>query len=212
MVEKIGILGGTFNPVHLGHLMMAQDAAEAFDLTGVLFVPCSIPPHKEALGVAPARDRIEMLRLAVRDDPRFDVEPLEIERGGVSYSVDTLRALKAKRPDADFHFVIGGDTLTELHTWREIEELLGLCRMVTMVRPGYDPTPEAASLRLPDPWPARLLKDVFGGHLVDVSSTDIRERAAQGRSIRYMTPREVELYIVNHELYRANPEPERTHT
>jgi nicotinate-nucleotide adenylyltransferase len=202
-LKKIGILGGSFNPVHLGHLILAQDAMEHFGLDKVLFIPCAQPPHRTQKYVVDSGHRVAMLKLALKDDPRMVLSSMEVERGGVSYTVDTLRRLKELDADAQYHFIIGGDTLTELHTWKDIYDVLGLCEMVTMHRPGSQSLPPPKDLKLADPWPERLLSHVFTGHLVDISSTDIRKRMQTGRSIRYFVPFAVEMYIVNHELYQS---------
>lgn len=203
MADRIGILGGSFNPVHLGHLVMAQDALERFGLDRVLFVPANQPPHKPTPGMASAADRLTMLQLATRGDPRFAVCEEELQRGGVSYTVDTLRRLRELHPGAGLHFIIGGDTLRELHTWKDIYTVLELCVMVTIARPGFRTEGlDAEGLRLDDPWPARLAANVVTGHLVAVSSTDIRARAARGWSVRYLVPDAVAQYIADGGLYR----------
>lgn len=202
-VARIGILGGTFNPVHMGHLIMAQDALELFELSKVLLIPCAHPPHKAGNELAPAAHRLAMLEAALEGDLNFEVSDLEIVRGGVSYTVDTLKALRAEYPDEELVFIIGSDSLPELHLWRDIGELLSLCRIVTIARPGTDPRRlEALDLKLPVDASERLKADIRYGHPVGVSSTDIRYRVAEGMSIRYLVPPPVEMYIAEHSLYR----------
>jgi len=202
--SRLGILGGTFNPVHLGHLIMAQDALECFDLSQVIFVPCSKPPHKPASGLAPARHRLAMLEAAIGGNPHFEVSDLEIRRGGVSYTVETMRAIAAAHPGVELCFIIGADSLPELHLWKDIDALLEICRIVTIARPGIDLAqtltdgPESDDVRV-----RRLRADIRAGHLVDVSSTDVRRRVAEGMSIRYLVPPAVEEYIGEHSLYRS---------
>jgi nicotinate-nucleotide adenylyltransferase len=199
---RIGILGGTFNPVHLGHLILAQEAAETHGLAAVLFVPCAAPPHKETAGLTPAEHRKAMLEAAVADNDAFEVCDLELRRGGPSYSVDTVRELRRLHPGAALHFIIGADTLPELPSWRSIYELLELCRFVAFGRPGAgEAAPGPAAIRLRPPWPERLLGDFTPGRTVDISSSDIRRRVAEGRSIRYLVPEAVEQYIARHRLY-----------
>ncbi|NQT91185.1 MAG: nicotinate (nicotinamide) nucleotide adenylyltransferase, partial [Lentisphaerae bacterium] len=160
---NIGILGGTFNPVHMGHLLLAQAAAEACDLSTVLFIPCAMPPHKGHCSLASAEHRLAMLEAATEGNLRFEVCDLEVRRGGPSYTIDTIRQLRGVYPGSALHFIIGADTLTELHLWKDIRELLNLCRFVTLVRPG-SPVEQIKpeDLGLDPPWPERLLKDVCG--------------------------------------------------
>lgn len=200
---RLGVFGGTFNPVHLGHMIMAQDAIEAFDLDRVMFVPCAQPPHKPSGDLAPATHRLAMLEAAIEGDLRFDVSALEIQRGGTSYTIDSMREIAAEHPGMELYFIIGADSLLELHLWREIEALLQLCRIVTIARPGVDlDALQAKDLKLPPPWPEKLQAGIRVGHMVNVSSTDIRYRVAEGMSIRYLVPPGVDMYIAEHSLYR----------
>lgn len=200
---RLGLFGGTFNPVHMGHLLVAQDALEQFELTRVLFIPCARPAHKEGQGLAPARHRLAMLERAIKGDRRFEVSDIELARSGVSYSIDTVSALAAAHPGMELVFIIGADSLVELHQWREVRRLLGLCRVVTLVRPGLEEEQlRAADLKV-DEFSSVLKADIRAGHRMQVSSSDIRERIAAGRSVRYLVPPEVERYIVEHSLYRS---------
>lgn len=202
-VNRIGILGGTFNPVHFGHLVLAQSAYECIDLSKVLFVPSNMPPHKKGFNLASAEHRKAMIDAAIEDDLRFELNDIELKRKGASYSIDTVMELKRESPKAEIVFIIGQDTLPELHTWKRIYDLLALCRFVTFRRPGVDKIFEPSALKLDAPWPEKLLKDVHEGVMVDVSSTDIRYRIAEGMSIRYLVPVHVEMYILEHRLYRT---------
>lgn len=199
---RIGILGGTFNPVHLGHLVMAQDALERFELSKVMFVPCAKPPHKRATGLAAAEHRVKMLEAAVEGDLRFEVSTEEVHRGGVSYTVDTVRAFRSLWPEARLFLILGMDSLVELHLWKDVYALLELCEVLTLTRPGIDAAdlrPETLSLKAP--WPERLLKNVAAGHPMDISSSDIRRRIAEGMSVRYLVHPAVEMYMAEHRLY-----------
>ena len=201
---RLGILGGSFNPVHIGHLIAAQDAMERFDLARVLFIPSHVPPHKTGGALAPAADRVAMLEAVLEDELRFEVSDLEVRRGGVSYSVETLRALARERSGEDLYFIVGSDSLLDLHQWRESGAILRLCTVITVARPGTELArirPE--DLKLPRPWPSRLLSNAFTGRMIGISSSEIRHRAAEGLSLRYLVPREVETYIAEHRLYGA---------
>ncbi len=160
--QRIGILGGTFNPVHLGHLLVAQAACETGRLDKVKFVPAAVPPHKGTGSLVTARHRLAMLQRAVDGDPRFEVDDIEIQRGGRSYSVDTLRALHRSEPAANYFFVIGSDSLAELHLWHDISNLARLCRFscrgASRIRPG------PAGCRAGDSLPVGARS--FGHHLV----------------------------------------------
>lgn len=202
--QKIGLLGGTFNPPHLGHLIMAQDALEHFGLEQVRFIPAYRPPHKDGQPVVSGAHRLAMLQLALAGEPRFTTSAIELDRGGISYTIDTLQAFRQQQPDVDWYFIIGGDSLLELHTWRHIGQLLELCRFVTLVRPGFEAALREADLHLPAPWPARLRADMLRGHAVEIASRDIRARKAGGKSIRYLVPEAVARYIQEQRLYEEN--------
>ena len=204
MKSRIGIFGGTFNPVHMGHLIMAQDALEVFDLSKVLFVPCDLPPHKDAFQLASAAHRVAMLEKAIEDNPDFEICDIEILRGGTNYSIDTVRYLRKLYPQHDLFFIIGSDSLMELHQWKDIKELLRLCRFVTFIRPGFDPKKASGkALKLEIGLSRDLIKNVVAVHQIDISASDIRHRAAEGMSIRYLVPSFVEIYIAEHNLYKT---------
>jgi len=199
--KRIGILGGTFNPIHLGHLLMAQDVMEQVNLDCVKFIPSAAPPHKTVNKLASGRDRLHMIKLAIRDDSGFEVDDLEIKRGGISYTVDTLTELRRRSPQADLYFIIGADSLRELHLWREVERLVTLCTFVTVPRPGFEPKP-VIDPRLDASTRRRLRQHVLRGHSCDIASREIRARVASGRSIRYLVPDAVHQYIRRRRLYQ----------
>jgi nicotinate-nucleotide adenylyltransferase len=200
--RRIGILGGTFNPIHVGHLILAQSAIEHFDLSSVLFIPCTAPPHKPSTHLVEGAHRLAMIEHAIEGNPAFEVSKKELQRTGVSYAVDTVAHLARSQPNVTLFFIIGADMLAILHKWRSIYDLLALCRFVSFGRPGgaAELTPE--QIKLDAPWPERLLKDYRVGRQIDISSSEIRYRIAEGLSIRYLVTPEVEMYIAEHGLYR----------
>lgn len=200
--RKIGILGGTFNPIHHGHLLLAQCALETCSLSRVLFIPCARPPHKDAAGLAPAGHRLAMVNRAIEDNPFFEASEIEIRRGGTSYAIDTVAELREQYPDAELLFIVGADTLKELYLWREISTLLALCTFISFGRPDHEARLlQAPDLHLTPMWSERLLKRVSKGRAIEISSSEIRHRVAEGLSIRYLVPKSVETYIGEQGLY-----------
>ncbi len=189
---KVGILGGTFNPIHVGHLLIAQDAMEQAGLDRVKFIPAATPPHKTPEHLVSAAHRVRMIQLAIAGNPRFEVDDIEIQRGGRSYSVETLTELKRRQPRARFYFIIGSDSLRELHLWREPRRLIKLCRFIVLARPGFPPVQRRLAVR-------PLL---MTGHVCEVASREIRTRVAHGRPFRYLLPDAVHNYIRKHKLYQ----------
>ena len=204
MAATIGVFGGSFNPVHNGHLILAQDILEAYELDRILFVPCGYPPHKDPAQLAAAEHRLAMLEQVAELDPRFDLSQIELQREGKSFTIDTLEALQADLPDRELAFIVGSDTLPELRSWHRINDLLHRHRILAPVRPGFDlDTLRAMDFGLEFGWKERLLANLVQGHRVGVSSSDIRMRVAEGMSIRYLVPPEVEMYIFEHGLYNG---------
>jgi nicotinate-nucleotide adenylyltransferase len=191
---RIGLYGGTFDPVHLGHLRAAETAREAMGLDLVAFLPAAVPPHRGA-PLSAAADRLAMARLATASHPRFEAWDTELRRPGPSYTVETVSSLLSERPSDSFVLVVGADTWPEIATWREPERLLSLVEVAVVDRPGYSgPEPKA-------PFPgARGVRHVEGPSL-PISATVIRERARQGQSVRYLVPDPVADYIVARRLY-----------
>lgn len=204
--QKIGVLGGSFNPLHSGHLVLARDALEQAGLDRVLFMPCAEPPHKPAGCLASGQHRLRMLQEAVAGEPGLGVSEVELSRLGTSFTVDTMRVLKDEQPGVDFSFLIGADSLFELHTWKDIDILLTLCRFLVLARPGFDlGSGAAARVQLPAPWPEKLLDSVIAVRAMEISSTEIRKRVRAGQSIRCLVPEGVARYIDQHHLYRETP-------
>ena len=184
--------------------MIAQDALEKLELSEIVFVPAAIPPHKQHMRQVDAAHRYAMLQLATEADLRFSVSDVEILRGGISYTIDTVRYLKAERPEVEWVLIVGSDTLVDLHNWYKIDELLGLCEVASFLRPGERSLEEIGrKVALPEASRKKLLGNIIEAHLIEISSTEIRMRVAEGLSIRYLVPAEVEMYIFEHGLYRS---------
>lgn len=209
-----GVFGGTFNPIHVGHLRAAEEVAEALDLAVVLFVPSAEPPHKGENTLAPAALRLEWVRAAVDGNPRFEVDPLEVEREGASYSVDTLRVLGERLAPKRPVFIIGHDAFVEIGSWREPEALFELASFAVMTRPpvvagrlaDWLPTVAARSFELGDDGVARHREAGTWVRLVeipalDVSASDIRARLREGRSVRYLLPGAIRRAVLESGVY-----------
>lgn len=201
---RVGIFGGTFDPVHYGHLLLAETCREQCRLDHVLFLPASIPPHKQQGRLTPADRRVEMLRLAIIGHEAFSVSELEIRRGGVTYTVDTLTALREQQPRDELFFLMGADSLRDLPTWREAARICSLAVPV-VVRRGDTPEPDFGGLAglVPAERLLEIRRHQVQMPLVDFSSTAIRRAVAADQSIRYQTPRAVEMYIRTQGLYRT---------
>ena len=189
---RIGILGGTFDPPHVGHLIAAQDACSTLALDRLIFVPAAEPPHKQGRTITDARLRLEMLRAAVCDNPQFEVSTIELDRPGPSYTVTTLRELRDRHPGDSLHLLIGFDQVREFDTWRKPAEILEISSVVMLTRAGADQ---------PDR-PADFVRRIVPVTRIDISSTLIRSRVAAGESIRYLVPDAVSEIIEREGLYR----------
>ncbi len=194
--ERIGILGGSFDPVHTGHLALARAALISQHLDRVLFMPAAIQPLKRNGPRASDAARLDMLRLALAREPRYELSTLELDRGGFSYLFDTLTELRRRHPRAELFFILGTDALPDFHKWYRAADLLQLCTFLVAPRPGFPP-PDPARIQRPAPWPARLLPCPPR----DIASSGIRSRIAQNLPIRYLVPRDVAAYIRDHSLY-----------
>lgn len=202
---RLGLFGGTFDPVHYGHLLLAESCREQCRLDAVWFLPAAVPPHKRARELTPAAARIEMLELAIAGHPAFSVSRYEADRGGVNYTADTLAHFRREDPEGELFFLLGADMLHDLPNWREPARVCELATAIVVRRSGADP--------VDFDWLSQVLSaeaiDRIRRHQVEmpeigISSTEIRRRAAAGRSIRYQTPRAVEKYIETHRLYRPD--------
>jgi len=188
-----GIFGGTFDPPHVGHLIIGEHVRESLHLEKVIFVPAAIPPHKTTATITDGAKRLEMLHLAVGKNPFFEVDDQELRRGGVSYTVDTLTELSRKRPGDSWVLLIGRDNLPEFRTWKEPERILRFAQVVVMTRPGHE---DENSREVPDGMIICRVPEI------GISSSEVRARVREGRSIRYLVPSSVEKYITAHLLYR----------
>lgn len=197
-MKRVGIFGGTFNPVHTGHLIMAECVREQVHLDTVLFIPSAAPPHKDSSNLLDADTRIEMLKLATEDNKHFEVSDIEIELGkkDKNYTVNTLMALREKytAEDTKLYLIIGMDQLISLHTWKDPGKLFFLSEVVVINRPGYLVT------QVENEYGRRVI--YVPAPNIDISSTDIRFRVTEKRSIKYMVPAKVEQFITENNLYK----------
>lgn len=218
MSQRLGILGGTFNPIHYGHLAAAEEVRDRLKLDRILFIPSYLPPHKFEEEVPSAVQRLEMVRLATAGNPLFEPSDIEITRGGRSYTIDTVESLKQVFRGAELFFITGLDSFLEIGTWHLWERLLTLCNFVVISRPGYhfvdlakisfmeSAAHELASLDQGDLQQAMVRSVAFTIYLeriplFDISSTDIRNRVKAGVSIKYLLPDAIETYIITNKLY-----------
>ena len=192
--KKIGILGGTFDPIHLGHLVLAEQVAEKLKLDQVIFIPCLRSPHKTRQKLSPAQDRLRMTQLALEDNPSFSVSDIELKRKGLSYTVDTLKELKNLHPNSQIYFLTGSDVLDELGAWKHPEQIYRLAKVVIATRPGFDKFDRRNRFAKKS-----IVVPITG---IDVSSSEIRRRVKMGKSIKYLVPSGVEDYIRKKKLYR----------
>lgn len=220
-MSRVGVFGGSFNPIHLGHLLLADEILERLALDQVLFVPAGRPPHKPAGDLAPASHRYAMTKLAIQGHPRFSVSDLEITRQGPSYTVDTLRALRQSAgPGDEFFLLVGSETFLDLLTWKDSLALAQLARLVVIPRVGtaFDPDGREARKILQEIGQERWVRVPAEGSLpalplkgallvsatsLSISASDLRRRAREGRSLSYRVPESVSAYMLEHRLYRT---------
>ena len=197
---RLGLFGGTFDPPHFGHLLVAQEVAEWLSLDRLLFLVAGLPPHKLGDVLSPPPIRVEMARAAVAENPLFGVSEVELDREGPTYTVDTLRHVRTAHSDAELFFLLGADQLAEFHEWQESEGIAGLATLVAVGRDGMDPD----HLSPVDLGSGKELKFMsLDVTRVDISSSEIRARVRDGRSIRYLVPEAVRRIIETHRLYRS---------
>ncbi len=212
--RRIGLFGGTFNPIHLGHLRGAEEIGEAFGLQEVIFIPAALPPHKMKEKIIEAHHRLEMVKLAIQKNPRFSISDVELKRPGKSYSIDTLRYFREKFQDS-LYFILGRDAFVEIETWKDFQNLFSLCNFIIMTRPGLQKTSPLPGALIPafqydqeaSAWVHVSGNMIFSKEItfLDISSTKIRELIERGESVRYLVPPEVEVYIKKQEVYQRGP-------
>lgn len=198
-MARTAVFGGSFNPIHYGHLLLADEVVEALDLDRVLFVPAAVPPHKSSAYLAPAPDRYEMVRLATAGHPKFEVSDVELRRAGPSYTVDTLAELRI--PRADLFLIVGSETFLDLLTWREPRRIAALARLVVVPRVGSAFDPESAAAQ-------KVVREIGQEPLIvratslPISASELRRRVREGRSVAYRVPDSVAAYVRARGLYR----------
>ncbi|MDP4127536.1 MAG: nicotinate-nucleotide adenylyltransferase [Bacillota bacterium] len=200
--DRLGIMGGTFDPIHYGHLVAAEMARGEFQLDKVLFIPTGNPPHKDRKDILPGELRYKMVERAVQDNPAFDISALEIERKGPSYTVETLRILRRTWPEHELYFITGTDALREIFSWREYEEILTLIQFIGAARPGFEAGEFLLKVQQEHPEIEGRIHHLEVPALA-ISSTDIRSRVRNGQPIRYLLPDPVRVFIEQHGLYAS---------
>lgn len=187
---KIGILGGTFNPIHIGHLILAEEAREKLGLNKIIFVPAYLPPHKDNSDIALAKYRYQMIELAIEKNAYFFLSDMEIKRNGRSYTIDTLKEFKKLYPEDELYFIIGSDLLKYLDAWKDLDELIKMVKFIVATRPGY------ALEKIPSHISTLPIR------AVDISGFEIRRAIKENKSFRYLVPEAVFKYIIKKRLYR----------
>ncbi len=187
-MKKVCIFGGTFNPPHIGHLIMANEVFHALELDEIRFMPNAIPPHKEVVDLCTSDQRKQMVQLAIEPFPYFSIEPIELTRGGRSYTFDTMVELQSKEPDTQFSFLIGGDMIASLESWYQVDELVKLVQLVGVKRPGYEAKTNYPVLQIEVPQ-------------INLSSTTLRKRLALHQDVSLLIPESVQDYIRQEKLY-----------
>jgi nicotinate-nucleotide adenylyltransferase len=206
-MKSVALFGGTFNPIHFGHLAIAEEVRTKYNLDKVIFIPTNLPPHKESSDLADAKKRSVMTYLATVSNPCFDVSTFEIDRGGRSYSIDTVKHFHQFFGDkVELYFIVGADMLMEISAWKSIEELLKICRFIAVSRPGYDVQKIFNQHFLASnnySIAADLIENILieDMTMLDISATNIRRRVKEWKSIKYLVPELVEQFIHNQQLY-----------
>ena len=207
MKEKIGLFGGSFNPIHTGHLLLAESARDQYELDRVLFIPTGNNPFKISLDDISREHRLNMVELAIKDNPYFEVMTHEIDQTGITYTIDTIEEIKKSFPNSDFYFITGADLMFEITLWKGAPELLKSVKFITTFRPGYSHEKLDARIEeLQEIYDASIYK-LYSSEM-DITSSEIRSRVKNGYSIRYLLPEAVEEYIYKEKLYLPNTKTE----
>ncbi|HYE81233.1 MAG TPA: nicotinate-nucleotide adenylyltransferase [Clostridia bacterium] len=201
-LNRIGVMGGTFDPIHYGHLVAAEEARAELGLDKVIFIPAGKPPHKQLQNITDPEQRYLMTVLATSSNPCFEVSRMEVDKDGLAYTFDTVRNLQQiYGEDTTIYFITGADAVLELLTWYRIKELLALCKFIAVTRPGFDKKELEQKIgEISSKYDGEII--CIEAPLLDISSTDIRERVRNGSSIKYLLPETVEKYIVENRLYK----------
>lgn len=200
-IMKYGIMGGTFDPIHIGHLVLAEEVRNKFNLDKIIFIPSGNPPHKDNREVTTAINRYEMTLLATTSNPNFDISSIEIERKGNSYTIDTIKQLrKSYRDKVEFYFITGADAILDLPNWKNVDELLTLSRFIAATRPGFELNEMEEKIKVIEEKYNREIDSIIVPAL-QISSTDVRNRIREGNSVKYLLPEIVEDYIFKNKLY-----------
>ena len=190
-MTKIALFGGTFDPIHIGHLLMARTAQEEMGFDKLIFIPCAVPPHRRSSTFFSVEDRIAMVRLAVAYNSAFEVSDYEVQKGGRSYSVDTVRHFRELYPSpVKLYFIVGGDAINQIHTWKDVDQIKKMCTFVSVNRPGYPRGEE------------KLKYHAVTMNGIEMSSTEIRKRILGGKTIQFLVPDTVLDYIRERHLYK----------
>lgn len=201
-MQRIGVIGGTFDPIHYGHLAAAEEARVRMNLERVLFVVAGVPPHKLDEEVTPVEHRLAIVSLAIASNPHFEISRVDVDRPGPSYTVDTISILQKQwRQETEVYFIMGLDSLVELPTWHHPQRLIQLCRLLAVKRPGFET--DMAELEASVPGISSRV-EIIDMPEVDISSSDLQQRVRDGLPIKYQVPEEVERYIMEHGLYRRS--------
>lgn len=198
--KKIGLMGGTFNPIHIGHLVIAEEIRNSLNLDKVIFIPTGNPPHKDNKGLISAKHRYIMTLLATSSNPCFDVSDIEVKKSSTSYSVDTIKEFKKKYPNSELYFITGADAILEIETWKNTKELLGLCKFIAATRPGYKIKELKKGIKKLENKYNQKISYVSVAPL-DISSTYIRKRIKAKKTVKYILPDAIIQYIKKNNLY-----------